>query len=278
MSISCHEIDPFPFFIGLRRACLPESMMMRSLGSFLVPAALWIATLATSSAQEAGVEEISLRVLPLGDRAPFTQEIRDGVRHEIDPPEGSLPPREVSVGILTPKEADTKPEEKLMRLRLGEVSAAIRMPRPEQPVVTLRDQNKLWLKQGLAAAKSTLLVVWRADKTWEETRSLALDDTAEAVPRDSCRVVNVAPLEVKLIWGTQRLRLLAGKSIVLKSAEGAARTQLEILYTDASGNLRPCLSTTVEADPGNRRQWFVFHADRADARTPIQVQPLSEPR
>lgn len=234
---------------------------------------------AGASAQQAPVEEISLRVLPLGDRAPFTQEVREGVRHEVDPPEGSLPPREVSVGILTPKESDPKQEEKLLRLRLGEVSAPVHMPKPEQPAITLRAENKLWLKQGLSAAKSTLLVVWRGGKTWDdELRSLALDDTTEGVPRGSCRVVNVAPVEVKLIWGTQRLRLLAGKSLVLKFADGATKNQLEILYTDASGALRPCLSTTVEAEPSNRRQWFVFRADRADARTPIQVLPLSESR
>ncbi len=245
----------------------------------MVPAALWLVLIAGASGQQA-VEEVSLRVLPLGNRAPFTQQVRDGVRYEVDPPEGSLPPREVAVGVVVPDDAKTKPEEKLMRLRLGEVSGAIRMPRPEQPVVTLRDQekDKLWLKQGLAAAKSTMLVVWRSGKTWEENLSLALDDSPEAVPRGACRVVNVASVEVKMIWGTQRYRLLPGKSVVLKFPEGAAKSQLDILYTDASGTLRPCLSTTAEADAGNRRQWFVFRADRADARTPIQVLPFSEPR
>jgi hypothetical protein len=53
---------------------------------------------------------------------------------------------------------------------------------------------------------------------------------------------------------------------------------LEILYTDAAGTLRPCLSTTAEADPALRRQWFVYRADRADARTPVQVLPLAEAR
>jgi hypothetical protein len=250
-------------------------MMTKSLGGRMVPVALWFALI---TGQQAAVEEIALRVLPLGNRAPFVQQVRDGVRHEVDPPEGSLPPREVAVGIVVPDDAKTKPEEKLMRLRLGEVSGAIRMPRPEQPVVILRDQEKVWLKQGLAAAKSTLLVVWRSGKTWEETRSLALDDSPEAVPRGSCRVVNVAPVEVKMIWGTQRYRLLPGKSVVLKFPDGEAGTQLEILYTDATGTLRPCLSTTAEADGSNRRQWFVFRADRADARTPIQVLPFSEPR
>ena len=148
------------------------------------------------------------------------------------------------------------------------------------PAITLRDAGtkRVWLKQGLAAAKSTLLVVWRAGKNWDETRSLALDDSSEAVPRGTCRVVNVAAAEVKLIWGSERYRLLPGKNVVLRFPEGAKGVPLEILYTDASGALRPCLSTTAEQDPGNRREWFVYRADRADARMPVQVLPWSEAR
>lgn len=242
--------------------------------------ALLVGWMSLAGAQETAVEEVTLRVLPLGNRAPFTQVIRDGARHEVDPPEGSLPPREVAVGIVVVDDAKTKPEEKVMRLRLGEVSGAIRMPRPEQPVVQLRaeEKDKLWIKQGLAAAKSTLLVVWRSGKTWEETRSLALDDSPEAIPAGAARVVNVAAVEVKMIWGKQRYRLLPGKSVVLRHPDGAKSVPLEILYTDKNGELRPCLSTTAEADPAKRRQWFVYRADRADARTPIQVLPLAEAR
>jgi hypothetical protein len=243
-------------------------------------AALSIAWTAGAAGQQAAVDEVSLRVLTLGNRAPFTQVIRDGARHEVDPPEGSLPPREVAIGIVVPDNAKAQPEEKLLRLRLGEVSGAVRMPRPDPPVVTLRDpqKGKLWLKQGLASATSTLLVVWRSGKTWEETRSLALDDASAAVPVGSARVVNVAAVEVKMIWGKQRYRLLPGKSVVLRFPEDSKGVPLEILYTDAAGTLRPCLSTTAEADPAKRRQWFVYRADRTDARTPVLVLPLSEPR
>jgi hypothetical protein len=88
----------------------------------------------------------------------------------------------------------------------------------------------------------------------------------------------VAPVEVKMIWGKQRYRLLPGKSVILRYPEGSKSVPLEILHTDKNGELRPCLSTTAEADAAKRRQWFVYRADRADARTPIQVLPLSEDR
>ena len=254
-------------------------MMMRP-GGMKRSAALWTALVAGAVAQDPAVEEVTLRVLPLGNRAPFTQVVRDGVRHEVDPPEGSLPPREVAVGIVAPDEAEKKTEEKVMRLRLGEASGSIRIPRPDPAAVALKDQekDKLWLKQGLAAGNSTLLVVWRSGKTWDDTRSLALDDSPEALPPGTARVVNVAPVEVKMIWGSQRYRLPPGKSVVLRYPDGEKAVPLEILYTDPSGGLRPCLSTTAEADPSKRRQWFVFRADRADARMPVQVLPLAEAR
>lgn len=275
----CHETDSFAGFIGGPAAWLARLMKMIRVGTVRV-VLLWLAGSAALFSQQAAVEEISLRLLPLGNRAPFTQVVRDGVRHEVDPPEGSLPPREIAVGIAAPEGAETGPEEKLMRLRLGEPSGAIRMPRPEPAVVVLRDREsgQPWLKQGLAAGGSTLLVVWRTGKTWEEPRSLALDDSPGALPAGTARIVNVAPVEMKLIWGKQRLRLLPGKHVVLRYPGGSTGVPLEILYTDRNGALKSCLSTTAEADPGKVRQWFIHRADRADARNPFQVVSLAEAR
>ena len=39
------------------------------------------------------------RFLAIGDSPPFAQEIRDGVRYELEPPPDSIPPRQVSVSL-----------------------------------------------------------------------------------------------------------------------------------------------------------------------------------
>ena len=67
-------------------------------------------------------------------------------------------------------------------------------------------------------------------------------------------------------------------SVVLRYPAGPTAVPMEPLFTDAAGTLRPCLSTTAEADPAKRNQWFVYRADRADARTPVQVLPFAEAR
>ena len=233
-----------------------------------------------ASAQQQQAEQVTVRVLTLGNRAPFIQEVRGNLRQEVDPPEGSLPPREIVVGIPVPKGEEKKPEEKRMHLRLGEVSEAVSMTKVDPLVVTMRDAeaSKVWLKQTLPATKATLLVVWRSGNTWDDNRCLPLDDSSEAIPRGATRVVNVAPVEVKMIWGEQRYRLPAGKSAVLRFPDGVKSVPMQILYTDTDNKLKPCLSTTAEADSSSRRQWFVFKADRGDARTPVQVLPLNEPR
>ncbi|MEK7953467.1 hypothetical protein [Luteolibacter soli] len=237
-----------------------------------------IAMLGLASAQQP-VEQVTVRVLPLGNRPPFVQEVRGNMRQEIDAPEGSLPPGEISVGIPAP-EGEEKKADKLMHLRLGEVSEAVAMPKIDPPTVTLRDPaaNKIWLKQTLGTTKSTLLVVWRPGDKWNEPRCLPLDDSTEAIPRDGIRVVNVAPVEMKMIWGEQRLRLLPGKAIVLRFPEGSKTAPFQILFTDTDNKLKPCLNTTAELDTGSRRQWFVFKDDRTATRMPVQVVPLSEPR
>jgi len=55
------------------------------------------------------------------------------MRQEIDAPEGSLPPGEISVGIPSP-EGEEKKADKLMHLRLGEVSEAVAMPKIDPPI------------------------------------------------------------------------------------------------------------------------------------------------
>ena len=92
-----------------------------------------------------------MRVLPLGTRAPFIQEVRGNLRQEVDPPEGSLPPREIVVGIPAPEGAEKKPEEKRMHLRLGEVSEAVAQAAYVRMRSTVINGLKIPLETFLAA-------------------------------------------------------------------------------------------------------------------------------
>ena len=71
----------------------------------------------------------SLRLLPLGEPPPFRQDVRDGVRYELEPDPGSVPPRQVVLG-----EGDTITT---IRLNLGRASEPIKLPVGTAPA-TLR--------------------------------------------------------------------------------------------------------------------------------------------
>ena len=62
-----------------------------------------------------------VRFLALGELPPFQQEIRAGVRYELEPPPDSIPPREVMLGFGGEKSEPTP-------LRLGQLSAPLKAP------------------------------------------------------------------------------------------------------------------------------------------------------
>ncbi|MBB5351055.1 hypothetical protein HNR46_001289 [Haloferula luteola] len=217
-----------------------------------------------------------LRVLTVGNRAPFKQEVRDGVRYEIDPPEGSLPPREISVGFVKPGDEAEDSSERLS-LRLGEVSGGVQVTvkEGEAPVVTLRDSSTgdVWLKAPLGGGDATLLVVWRVGAKWDKVRFLALDESKQAVPAQATRVVNVCSGDVGVTWGEKKLLLKPGKQAKLEFPAGATGGRLLVQYPQGGG-LATAIDTNVENEAGTLRQWVVFQADRKDSRQPVQVLPV----
>ncbi len=242
-----------------------------------LPLALFITSL------HAEEQPYLLRVLTVGNRAPFQQVVRDGVRYEVDPPEGSLPPRRVAVGAAG-AEMEGDQAEDVVTLRLGEISAPVTIPASgdsadSPPMVVLRDGDSggLWLKAPLLPDPRTLLVVWRVGKEWSQVKFLPLAESSQALPKDSTRVINVTPGDVGVTWAGEKILLKAGKHVRLDFPTGAEAGHLLIQYA-AGGKPVTAIDTMVENSPGTLRQWIVFKADRPDARQPVQVLPLAEPR
>ena len=88
---------------------------------------LWLGFCVAAVAEEAAMHR--LRVLAVGDPPPFVQEVRDGARREVAPPEGSIPPRSVTAG--------GEP----LRIRLGRPSSAVMLPVPGDGRVEQRSSH-----------------------------------------------------------------------------------------------------------------------------------------
>jgi len=234
---------------------------------------VFLAAVGVAAAEDEPVPHV-LRLLPLGDHPPFRQELRNGVRYELDPPEGSVPPPKVEL-------ADPGGEKALpFRLRLGTPSTARRLKVGEVREVGIIDSDgQSWAKVPLAESGETLAVAWRSrDGDWSKPRFLPLRDGPLAVPRDAVRLLNVAPYRVGVQWGSSKVVLDPGKPLVLEFPEGGRGAELRVLHAMPDGKLRQVYSNLIERNPSMSHQFFVYATDDEGARTPFRVIPLIEAR
>lgn len=254
-------------------------------------AAVLVALLAPLAAQEPGPGEIGeigapielpppgarlLRLLPLGDSPPFRQEVRDGVRFELEPPPGSVPPRQLLWGDAESPRA--------VRLNLGQVSEPVPIPAGAVPF-TLREPVPAdgpaeaappWARITLPESGNVLVLLWRdAAAPWSRPRSMLLPEAATTFPAGSLRLVNLTATTIAVVLGAERTALTPGQVVVKPLATGSD-VPLQLAYSDAAGNVRRFHSTTVMLNEGERGQIFIHRADGERPRQPVKVVTLSE--
>ncbi|MBK1833112.1 hypothetical protein [Roseibacillus ishigakijimensis] len=228
-----------------------------------------LATL-TSLLGEEEVQYRSLRVLCLGDAPPFEQEIRNGVRYELDPPEGSIPPASVMVTGL-----NTTDEKAGFRLQLGRLSESRQFKvGDEVPVLTLKnEEGETWFSSRLPDYPRTLLVMWRLKgEDWFKPRHLFLPDNAND---SSVRVLNLTGQTMGIAFADQKVSAIPGKPVSLAFPSGAS-AEFAILYSQAGGGVRPCLQTLLQQSRNRSQQFFVYAADTAESRVPYKVTSLQD--
>ncbi|KAB2641361.1 MAG: hypothetical protein DVB25_02025 [Verrucomicrobia bacterium] len=215
-----------------------------------------------------------LRLLPLGEPPPFRQEVRDGVRYELEPALGSIPPRQIRFGAGA---AAT-----LVRLNLGRASEVLKIPGGSDPVVfrdaTAPDDPALrpWLTIIAPDTGNVLAVIWREPGSrWNLPRSLVFADSAAALPAGSLRIVNLLPVEAALVFGDNRLILQPGKSLV-KSLSVGTDLAIQIAFKNSSGQYQSFYSGAVLLNPNERAQIFIHRADGEKPRCPAKVVIFNE--
>lgn len=223
------------------------------------------------TAQEAPTA--SLRLLALGELPPFRQEIRDGVRRELDPPVGSIPPRTLEAGLPAAAEKDAKAP--AFRLQLGMLGLPAKVF-PTEGKVKLRDPEQGdWAEIPCPAGAKTLAVLWRKGDSWKKPEVLALPDLAADHDPRVFRFVNVSPQTVGLVFGEKRLQLESGKVLSLALPDGARAVSVSVLFAGPGGALKPCFSGMAEPRKGSATQYFIHRADGESPRRPVNVTPVS---
>jgi hypothetical protein len=212
------------------------------------------------------------RFLAVGDSPPFRQIIRDGVRYELEPPPGSIPPREVVPGFGGKPSAPVP-------LRLGRISPRVVVPPGEGPLLLWRAGDAAgaspWATLKHPETGDFLVLFWRgpAAGSWDDgVSTMALAET----PAGMARIVNLFPQAVIIEWGEETVQLPAGRSIQRPVARDAP-VVLRVLAKDAQGAMRRYYSSAVTANAGERCLVTIHRADGAAPRRPLKVAVLREP-
>jgi hypothetical protein len=217
-----------------------------------------------------------VRFLPVGDLPPFRQDVRDGVAYELEPPPGSIPPREVMVGFGDEKKAAAVP------LLLGRVTEPLPAPGGDGPLLVRRrddgEKAEPWLRVNRPETGDFLVLLWR-DATkgnWTATRSLVLSDSPEAAPAGRVRVINLAPVTVAVVFGGERIKLEAGKSYQ-RSMPVGKDTEFHLGAVDREGGLKKFHSGSIFQNPGERSLIVIYRADGVQPRRPLKAVIHREP-
>jgi hypothetical protein len=216
-----------------------------------------------------------VRFLAVGDSPPFRQEIRDGVRYELDVPPDSIPPREVVPGF-------GKQSAAAAALRLGRISLPVSVP-PGEGIVDLRRVGETpdavpWLRIQRPESGDFLVLLWRnpTHKTWQDAISLSVPDGPDIAPAGHVRIVNLHPQAIRMTWGGKNLILPAAK-MIQRAVKPGTQIPFQILVADSTASMKPYYSGTVTQNQGERGLVIIYRADGVAPRRPLQVAVLREP-
>jgi len=214
----------------------------------------------------------TLRILPLGEAPPFEQQVIGDVRYELEPPVGSIPPRDVSltVGKLTIPS---------LRLSIGRISLPVNLPNGIEPVALRRPEDSPtgppWLSLTLPETGNVLILLWRdPGNKWDKARWLLLPDGPE-FGAGMLRLTNLSPVEVRFNIGEEKIALAPAKTHTLQVPIGKD-VPVRIVWIDAAGNGQRVYSSALVQNEGERGELIIYRADGEQPRQPLKVLPLRE--
>jgi len=239
--------------------------------TFLLRSLLLLLTFGFATAQEKPTER-QIRFLAIGDMPPFRQEIRDGVRYELEAEPGTLPPRMIEIPLGEEKKLETT-------LSLGAFSPSVKLPSAAGSLTLNKKQGEAvteWHKLNVPENGDWLVVLWRDPQknTWDAARSAVIADDLVAFPAGSLRLINALPTSTRFVFAEQTLDLKGGGMKVLPLTQPTTPVQISVL--DAEQNWRVIYQSAITQNPGERGNVILYRADGVSPRNPVKVLNLRE--
>lgn len=243
---------------------------------WLLPAAVLL--VAAASAQEAGEDAEKprgwLRLLPVGDLPPFRQEIRNGVRVELPPPPGSVPPRR----ILVPGAGEEATEQ---RLQLGTATSPVVTTAGVRPLLSVGESGAgpAWMKVRMPEHPAALAILFRDPRadTWDQARSLVLRDDLATHPEGAVRVVNASVFLARVEVGDESVDLAPGKTFVRRREGSGEQRNIPLRVAVRLGpDWVPIYDSGLSQARGERTNVVIYRSDGKRPRRPAKALVLKE--
>jgi hypothetical protein len=230
----------------------------------------FLLTAADLAAQDTKAPTRKLRLMAVGDPPPFQQEYRDGVRHEVEAPPGSIPPRQIEL-------SGNAGDKKTMKLALGETTPPVAVP-GEATRVDLQAGGQVWHAVNLPEGGDYLVILLRdpASKNWDKARSILVPEGAGKFDEGDIRFISLtaAPLRFQ-IKGTAAFEVPAGKTITKKLGVATGAETLA-QYRDPEKGWKKLWSSALVQNRGERSTVLVYAADGVKPRQPLKLVALRE--
>lgn len=212
----------------------------------------------------------TMRVVAVGDAPPFRQEVRDGVRRELPPPPGSIPPRQLTV-TLASEEGESPCGE--LKVQLGQVSGGVPV-RSGAIDLTLRDSSVPWVKVKAPEDGDFLVVLWRdrGAVTWDKARVMVVPESAGA---GSVVFINVAPGPVAMVFGGEKIALPPRLPLAKPLPPGKA-AEFQLGVPDGAAKFKRITAMSLEQQPQERTMVVISQSDAKESRQPVKMTLLRD--
>lgn len=220
------------------------------------------------SAQETPLQK--LRLLPLGDPPPFRQEVRDGVRYEVDAPAGSQPPAKVLLeGMVTAAHQPTH----TLRMTLGRATSDLSVPQAKVIFGLQNEDGTAWANVRPHSSGSSLILLWKSGRSWSDVGHLALDDSQATHVDYAFHFTNVTAAKMGVILGKEKL-LLEPKSTFTRIVK--ENTLCSIVYMLPGNTVKTCFQSELAGTVGSHQRLIVYPTNSATSRNPAKVLVMVE--
>ncbi len=209
-----------------------------------------------------------VRLLCLGEPPPWREDIKGGVRVQLPPPPGSLPP-----SWVTFKQGGKKTT---LAMRLSQLTQPVSYPAASEQLEFLEGKSASgdpWFVRPLPKSSHSLIVLWRGsrDGKWFKPRGKVLVDSVTAFPAGNIRLVNFGhlPVKVRIAQSREVLTIEPGKGLIREVETG--ENELQIEAKDAAGKRFRIFRNVFKIKSGERVNAFIYKADGVKPRRPMKL-------